>query len=272
MPGDRLDPITVDARRGLLDALDALGRHIDHIVLVGAQAIYLHTDEIVTGVALFTKDADIALIPPLNSEPDIEAAMRAAKFVPGPQPGIWLSGARQVDLLIPEGLSPPGGRRAARLPGHGPSSARRVPGIEGAAVDHSYRLVPALDPLDTRVVQVKVAGPAALLISKAYKLAEREAEHRQRRLENKDAFDAYRLLQLPTDALAQGCRQILAIPETRTVAEEGIEAIRRLFVDSEALGAKMAGRYVTGVGNPAVVQQSVALLASDLLAELDVAA
>jgi len=42
MPGEP-DQIYVDARRALLDALDALGPQAAAIVLVGAQAIYLHT-------------------------------------------------------------------------------------------------------------------------------------------------------------------------------------------------------------------------------------
>lgn len=33
----------------LLDALEVLAPHIEHIALVGAHAIYLHTDDVVTG-------------------------------------------------------------------------------------------------------------------------------------------------------------------------------------------------------------------------------
>jgi hypothetical protein len=40
----------------LLDALAVLAPHTEHIVLVGAHAIYLHTEDVVTGVALFTKE------------------------------------------------------------------------------------------------------------------------------------------------------------------------------------------------------------------------
>ncbi len=107
MPGDAPDPVLVDARRALLDALDALSGHQDRIVLVGAQAIYLHTDEVTFGVALFTKDADIVLVPPLAEEPQIEKAMQQAGFHHGDQPGIWLDETGQVDLLVPEGLAPP---------------------------------------------------------------------------------------------------------------------------------------------------------------------
>jgi hypothetical protein len=51
-------PITVAARRVLLDALDALGSHRDGLVLVGAQAIYLYTGDAEVAIATTTKDSD----------------------------------------------------------------------------------------------------------------------------------------------------------------------------------------------------------------------
>lgn len=41
MPGDP-DPLYVRARTALLDTAQALGAHLDAILLVGAQAVYLH--------------------------------------------------------------------------------------------------------------------------------------------------------------------------------------------------------------------------------------
>ena len=40
-----MDELYVIARRVLLDALEALGPHRDATILVGAQAIYLHTGD-----------------------------------------------------------------------------------------------------------------------------------------------------------------------------------------------------------------------------------
>jgi hypothetical protein len=54
------------ARRALLDALDALGDQRAAVILVGAQAIYLHTGEGDIGVAPFTTDGDLALVPELS--------------------------------------------------------------------------------------------------------------------------------------------------------------------------------------------------------------
>ena len=39
------DPLYVRARNALLDAADALVEQLDAVVLVGAQAIYLHTGD-----------------------------------------------------------------------------------------------------------------------------------------------------------------------------------------------------------------------------------
>lgn len=52
--------IRVTGRRALLDALEALAEHRDAVVLVGAQAIYLHTGDALVALAESTKDSDLA--------------------------------------------------------------------------------------------------------------------------------------------------------------------------------------------------------------------
>lgn len=267
-PGDTPDPITVESRRLLLDALTVLAPHIEHIVLVGAHAIYLHTEDVVTGVALFTKDADLALVPPLEETPDIDQLMRAAGFSPGRQPGLWELAGGQVDLLVPEALASPAGRRAARLPGHSRPTARKVRGIEGAIVDNDLRTIGALEAHDLRSIRTRVAGPGALLVSKAFKLTERAASLGRDRLADKDAFDAYRLLQLPTGVVVGGIRRMLEDDLTRATAEIGIEHIRRLFASADAIGSQMAGRSVEGVGDPETIHLAIAALAEELLGTL----
>jgi len=65
------------ARTGLLDALGALEEHRDALVLVGAQAVYLHTGSIDIALAEFTTDGDIAVNPALlGPRPLVEEAMR----------------------------------------------------------------------------------------------------------------------------------------------------------------------------------------------------
>jgi hypothetical protein len=265
LPGDVVDPTLVAARAGLLDALEALGPHAARVVLVGAQAVYLHTQDIRLGVALMTKDADVMLVPPVATIPEIESAMRSAGFESGAQPGIWLNEGRQVDLLVAERLAPGRGRRAAGLPGHGDRTARKVSGLEGAAVDNGPMTLRSLHSADNRAMVVLVAGPASLLVAKAFKLAER-AQAGGSRLTDKDAFDSYRLLQLPTTSLVQGFRVMADAPEASSVAEQALATIGALFGSPTAVGSQMAGRYVEGVGDPLNVSAAAAALTSDLIA------
>jgi hypothetical protein len=59
-------------------------------------------------------------------------------------------------------------------------------------VDHGLVRVAALDESDPRAFNVRVAGVAALLVSKLHKIAER-ADTRDRR-KDKDGLDVLRLL------------------------------------------------------------------------------
>ena len=122
-----MDELYVLARRVLLDALDALGPHRDAAILVGAQAIYLHTGAAELAVAEYTTDADLAFDPVLLGEiPPLEQSLRSAGFRPADarSVGVWKSIAGPggvevvVDLLVPSSVSPGKGRRAARLVGH----------------------------------------------------------------------------------------------------------------------------------------------------------
>jgi len=51
------------AREALLDAIEALVAQLDAIIVVGAQAIYLHTGSADVAIAEFTTDGDLALDP-----------------------------------------------------------------------------------------------------------------------------------------------------------------------------------------------------------------
>lgn len=117
-------PEYVLARRVLLDALEALSAHRDALVLVGAQAVYLHAGDGDLAIAPTTSDADLALTPDrLRDEPLLAEALRDAGFAPGPNPGCWRgTGGVAVDLMVPEALSGTGGRRGARLPAAGGQS------------------------------------------------------------------------------------------------------------------------------------------------------
>ncbi|HET8640906.1 MAG TPA: hypothetical protein VFM37_03155 [Pseudonocardiaceae bacterium] len=159
----------VKARSVLLDALDGLGPHRDAMILVGAQAVYAHAGGADFATAPTTTDADLALVPGrLADEPAVVDAMRAAGFVPEGQPGSWLgSGGVTVDLMAPEALCRPGSRRSAQLqPPHDDKvTARRTFGLEPAVVDNEVHVIAAFGEDDARSFEIKVAGPAALIVS-----------------------------------------------------------------------------------------------------------
>lgn len=217
MPGV-LDPRYIVARTVLLDALEALGEQRDAAIVVGAQAIYLHTGTIDLAVPEFTVDADLTIDAALLHEaPEIESAMRAAHFERGNRVGAWIvsrdvAGVRmnvEVDLMVPEAVSG-AGRRAARLHGHAKEVARKARGLEAALIDKAMRPIGAFEAEDARAFDVAVAGPTALLIAKLHKIAERISEREQRRLDDKDALDVLRLLQATeTLTLAATVRTLL---------------------------------------------------------------
>jgi hypothetical protein len=262
----------VKARSVLLDALDGLGAHRDAVVLVGAQAVYLHAGDADFVTAPTTTDADLALIPDrLADEPSVVDAMRAAGFVPDGQPGRWLGNGRiAVDLMAPEALSGAKGRRSAHLqpPHHDKSTARRTFGLEPAVVDNEVHVISALDGEDARSFGIKVAGPAALIVSKVVKIAERREE--PHRLKPKDGLDVLRLLRaVDTTRLALGLRAHASDTLSSTVVEQAVKELRVLAADPEDLLPVLAARAEEGFGDGDEIKMSMVVLVDDLLRELE---
>lgn len=262
--------LLVAARSALLDALEALRAHRDAVIVIGAQAIYLHTGAGAVGMAEATKDSDLALDTRiLPNKPLLEQAMTAAGFrrdLQSPQPGSWLNAAGiPVDLMVPESLAGPSGRRGARIPPHSKHAARRAAGLEAALIDHTSMVVNALASGDGRAYAARVAGPAALLVAKLHKLGERQVT--PGRLVDKDAHDLYRLLRvIPTSRFASTLPQLAQDELAGMVTKQALAYLDDLFAAGpDALGSRMAGRAEEGVGDPDVVSASVALLAQDLL-------
>ena len=77
--------------------------------------------------------------------------------------------------------------RAARLTLHEKLTARIARGLEPALVDNAFVTITALEPSDSRTVELRVAGPAALLTAKAIKISERleQADNRPDRLKRR---------------------------------------------------------------------------------------
>src|SRR2546425_8867327 len=117
-----LDLRYVSARRILLDALEALGDHRRALILVGAQAVYVHAGELdEIPIAAFTEDADLALDPAtLEPDPQLLTMLRAAGFVRRvDEHGVWekQGTTTTVDFLVPEAVAGRG-RRSADLGPH----------------------------------------------------------------------------------------------------------------------------------------------------------
>ncbi|WP_430867856.1 hypothetical protein [Demequina aurantiaca] len=196
----------IAARRTLLDTLEILEPHRDALILVGAQAVYLHAPAGLAAPA-YTTDADLAISPDLlATKPEIAALLTSHGYLPTLDPGGWDSPLDvHVDLMVPDAAVVTRSRRRASLPGHDSKTARRVAGLELALIDNAEHIVSSLNSLDTRKIALKVAGPSALVLAKAVKLRERLEAADQSRIIAKDAGDLLRLLRM-CDATAIGVR------------------------------------------------------------------
>jgi hypothetical protein len=266
----RQPPEYVLARSVLLDALQALAPHLDAVVLVGAQAVYLHTGDAELIVVPTTTDADLALFPAkLLDQPLLEDALRGAGFELAPDPGAWRGRfGVAVDLMVPEALSGGSSRRSARLPMHGNRAARRTTGLEPAMIDNDFRDIVAFEASDPRMVRLRVAGPAALLVAKVTKIEERREN--PARHEPKDGLDVLRLLQATsTEAMAQRLVDLVRDPLASAVTAAALGALRRDGPDATGLIASLAGAGVGNLADPDTIRGSVAILVEELLAAMD---
>lgn len=268
-----MDELYVLARRVLLNALDALGDHKHSVVLVGAQAIYVRVgDGDIAAVAPFTTDGDLVVDPRLLKEiPPLEKAMLGASFIKK-DIGIWLAREKTkdnvnvdvtVDLLAPEALSPGTGSRNAGLIGHEAGAARKTPGLECALVDFDVVNLKALEAIDARTHDLRVGGPAALLVSKTKKIADRTGT---KRLKDKDALDVLRLLRgTQTADVAARYRVLLNDAVSKDLAEEALGLLKNQFSERASTGVEMAVRATATLVDADEIRASCTLLANDLL-------
>ena len=261
------DLLYVRARTALLDAAEALAQQLDAIVLVGAQAVYIHTgDADFVATAPHTIDADFCVAPAdLNHTPLLRDLLTARGFSPGEHPGVWISpDGIPVDLMVPEALAG-AGSRGARLGPHGNRVARRAKGLEGALVDRKLTKITSLTPGVERSVAMHVAGPAALLVAKVHKIADRSETGD--RITDKDALDVLRLLQATdTPALAARLMDLAEHAVSAEVAAEAVSHLAPLFGSADAEGIGMAIRAARPSAEADVISASFTALVSDLLA------
>ena len=121
------DPRYVRARTALLDPADAVAEQLDALVLVGAQAICLHTGRADFAHRGVTTDADFCVAPPALADALLlPVLLKARGFLRGEHPGAWSSpDGIPVDLMVPETLAGPGSRGARLGPHDGGRPAGR---------------------------------------------------------------------------------------------------------------------------------------------------
>jgi hypothetical protein len=257
-------PEYVAARTVLLDALAALGRHRRNVILVGAQAVYHHTGDGDLRVPVMTTDGDLALdTRGLADDPEIAQALRSAGFAAGTNPGRWVGrGDVALDLMVipaQANTSKPGAR-AARIPPHEPATARVTPGLEPALVDHQPLTITALEPTDSRTFDIRVAGPAALLVAKLIKIGERldQSQTRPDRLKEKDALDTFRILQaISTADLVAGLRTHQDNANAQPVSATALALLRLEGLSVAGELPRLAS--TASLGDPTVAPSFVAL-------------
>ncbi|MFD6479348.1 hypothetical protein ACFWEH_38215 [Streptomyces anulatus] len=260
------DKLNQASRKVLLDALIALEGHREALTVVGAQAVYLRTTDAVISSASYTSDGDISIDPDvLGEQPLLEEAMRGAGFTlkldknGHQQVGLWerpeqvgeVEVGVELDLLVPQDLAPGSKKkRRTEMPPHDGWSAKKVPGLEVAAVDRSLMTIASLTPHDDRSVEAYVAGPAALLVAKAYKLHERiiDAENgKPERLSAKDAGDVYRIMStIRVREVAASFSSLCEDPRVGSVATEGLRLLRQLFGAAATPGTELAVEALAG--------------------------
>jgi len=251
-----VDPaeLNIVARKVLLDGLTALSDHLDAVTVVGAQAVYLRTQDARIVTAAYTSDGDLGLDPTLlSSEPLIQQCLREAGFelLDKDQPGLWgreetIAGTDapvrvELDLLVGDTVAGRGSRSANIKP-HDKMTARRVSGLETALVDRSPMEITTLDGTG-RSIRVHVAGPVALFVAKAHKIHDRlnDADKKPDRLTNKDAGDVYRLM-VTTNArdMAVSFAGLLANPRVGEVTAAGLRYLREQFGGLDTPGVRLA--------------------------------
>ncbi|VTU41413.1 hypothetical protein H4P1_00045 (plasmid) [Variovorax sp. PBS-H4] len=221
------------ARATLLDALTALSDHSESLILVGAQAIYMNIGDEGAGIpgSITTTDGDLAInAEVLTAQPEMSPSLLEAGFTEGGQPGSWKSPSGiMVDLMVcphqSNNIKP--GARAAKLPPHGNKIARITGGLEPALVDHQVNLLLSLTPGDDRQVELKVAGPAALIVAKLIKLHERISARKLERIKGKDVTDIYRLLYtVDVETLQAGLESHQLNPEAKATSTRAGQFLR----------------------------------------------
>lgn len=111
-------------------------------------------------------------------------------------------------------------------------------------IDNSKILIDSLDPLDTRFFNIKVAGPASLVIAKLHKINDRILTSRS---SDKDALDLLRLLRkVNMQELANVLIRLKNDSLAGAITVTAVNSISALFSSAKSPGSIMACGGGTG--------------------------
>lgn len=261
------------ARRALLDALHALEPHLKSLVLIGAQAVYLRTENVALAIAPYTTDADLMIDSRgLAASPEITSLLKSVGFwssaESGGNPGHWINAnGTPLDLMQPRVQSTRGKHaRSASLPPHESSTARIADGLDCALIDSDALLIESFDNADSRSFRCRVAGPAALLVAKVFKISDRQNQKKSR-LVNKDALDVFRLLKASDPKELAGRFQLLMHHDlSSTEANRGLELFEMLFAQEvNAFGNELIASAFQGLEPADLVKEQARDCATELM-------
>lgn len=234
-------PEVVRSRGILLDTLAALSAHRESLTVVGAHAVYERTKHLTGELEMdATRDADVGVFPELlAAAPLLADVMDSLGLEPASpaRPGVWglksesgldLHERLTIDLIAPDALAGRG-RRSADVGVHG-KTVSRTKGTELTLIDRDLMLLDTFG--EGQPFEAYVAGPAALIAAKAWKLHDRldpaELARNSARLRPKDAGDLWRLLAVTDPA---DIREMFTAGEKTNTIGEAVHAARNHVED-----------------------------------------
>ena len=133
-------------------------------------------------------------------------------------------------------------------------------------MSHRPTIMQALTPGDDRAYEINVAGPAALLEAKMHKLMDRVDADGNRRINSKDAFDVFRLLQaVESMELIDEINLLAAAVVSAEVTAEAMAGFRKLFGTPTGAGTVLVAGHITGIEDREVIIASSVALSQELI-------
>ena len=267
----------VEARRLLLDALEALAPIAPALVLGGGQAVDLRVPRSALPVLLSTRDADLTLdVVALSRPAPVGALLRRAGLAPAKGTGHWARAGNRllrylargmpihVDVMVPDEAWP----ESVAGPDPRPQGdASTMPPMVVTLLDDSPLAVPSLEVPsreggDPRRPTVRVAGTASLLLTKVNKFEARRLRALARgrpfsTIPAKDVLDVVRLLVAGGDDLEHGVLRIRSHPRGARVAAESLAFLGAHFAREDGLGTSLARDALAAHRADSVLRESV---------------